>query len=150
MTNMNETAMRITRVYASTEGDSHFEDVEISLRDAGEIGMLSEGIPVQSIIFRENAATYDYDWHRAPRRQYIVLLDGEIEIEVSGGERRRFKGGDVLLVEDTSGKGHRTRTVDDKPRRSIFITLPDAPDFVQDAGEESFPASDPPAWAGNR
>lgn len=115
--------MKITRVYATPDGESHFEEIEIPLRDAGEIGRLSEKYPVQHIIFRENAPDYDYDWHHAPQRQYIALLDGEIELEVSDGERRRFRGGDVLLVEDTTGKGHRTRTVNDQPRRSLFILL---------------------------
>jgi len=117
--------MTITRVYASTDGESHFEEIEIPLRDAGEIGMLSEPIPVDHVIFRENAPDYDYDWHQAPRRQYVILLDGHIEIEVSDGNKRRFQGGDVLLVEDTEGKGHRTSTIDGKRRRSIFVTLKD-------------------------
>lgn len=115
--------MNITRVYATSDGESHFEEIEIPLRDAGEIGMLSDGISVDQIIFRENTPDYDYDWHQAPRRQYIILLDGHIEIEVSDGNKRQFQGGDVLLVEDTDGKGHRTRTIDGKRRRSIFVTL---------------------------
>ena len=115
--------MRITRVYASSDGESHFEDIEVPLRDAGEIGMLSESVPSRHVIFRENSADYDYDWHNAPQRQYIVLLDGHIEIEASDGERRQFRGGEILLMEDTAGKGHRTRTVDGKPRRSVFIVL---------------------------
>jgi hypothetical protein len=118
--------MKITRVFATPDGESHFEEIEVPLRDAGEIGRLSEGIPAHQIIFRENVPSYDYDWHHAPQRQYIVLLDGAIELEVSDGERRRFSGGDVLLVEDTWGRGHRTRTVDGRLRRSIFITLPPA------------------------
>ena len=113
----------ITSVYSDADGESHFGQLEVPLRDAGEIGRLSEARPVGGIIFRENDADYDYDWHNAPQRQYIIMLDGEIEIEVSDGERRRFSGGDVLLVEDTSGKGHRTRTVNKRPRRSIFVTL---------------------------
>lgn len=129
--------MKITRVFATPDGESHFEDVEIPLRDAGEIGRLSDAVPVQTVIFRENDPDYNYDWHHAPRRQYIVLLDGHIEIETSDGEKRQFKGGDVLLVEDTFGKGHRTRTVDARPRRSIFITIPDnsPSDDVQEMGE---------------
>lgn len=119
--------MKVTRVYADDRGESHFEDIEIELADGGEIGRLSRAYPVESVVFRENAPDYDYDWHCAPRRQYIALLDGAIEIEVSTGEKRRFGGGDVLLVEDTTGRGHRTRTVDGRARRSLFIALGDAP-----------------------
>ena len=115
--------MRVTRVHAGADGVSHFGDVTVPLADAGTIGRLSERVAATGVIFRETPADYDYDWHPAPRRQYIVLLDGEIEITVGDGETRRFRGGDVLLVEDTTGRGHRTRTVDGRSRRSLFITL---------------------------
>jgi hypothetical protein len=115
--------LKITRVYAGAAGDSHFSEIDIPLKDGGIIGRLSERQPVKNIIFRENDGDYDYDWHCAPQRQYIVLLDGEIELEASDGEKRRFRGGDILLVEDVSGRGHRTRTVNNKPRRSVFVTL---------------------------
>ncbi len=62
-------------------------------------------------------------WHTAPEKQYIIMLDGEIEIEVSDGEKRKFRGGDILLVEDVDGRGHETRVINNKPRRSIFITV---------------------------
>ncbi|RMF70256.1 MAG: hypothetical protein D6743_00565 [Calditrichaeota bacterium] len=115
--------MNVVRIFADASGDSHFEDVEIPLRDAGAIGRLSECLPAAGIIFRENDPDYDYDWHNAPTRQYIILLDGEIEIQVSDGEKRTFCGGDVLLVEDTHGRGHKTRVTNGQPRRSIFVTL---------------------------
>ncbi len=114
---------KVTRVFADKEGESHFEEVTIPLRDVGDIGRLSEIVHAESIIFRENDQGYGYNWHHAPQRQYIALLDGEIEIEVSDGEKRNFQGGDVLLMEDTNGKGHRTRTINNKSRRSIFIVL---------------------------
>lgn len=117
--------MRITRVYADAAGESHFGELDVPLKDGGAIGRLSERRPVRSIIFRENDADYDFDWHCAPQRQYIVLLDGEIEIETGDGEKRRFRGGDILLVEDVTGRGHRTRTVNHRPRRSVFVTLDD-------------------------
>jgi hypothetical protein len=115
--------MKITRVYSDPSGESHFGEIDIGLADSGPVGRLSERFPVKSIIFRENDAGYDYDWHNAPERQYIVLLDGEIEIEVGDGEKRIFRGGDVIFVEDVEGRGHRTRVTNNRPRRSVFVTL---------------------------
>ena len=115
--------MNITRVYADPAGESHFDEIDIPLKDAGDIGRLSEHYPVKNVIFRENDPDYNFDWHCAPRRQYILLLDGEIELETSDGDKRRFSGGDILLVEDVTGRGHRTRTVNNQPRRSVFVTL---------------------------
>lgn len=115
--------MKITRITCMDDGASAFEDFEIELSSSGTIGSLSKPFPASSIVFRETPPEYDFDWHPAPHRQYIVLLDGEIEIEVGMGDKRRFRGGDILLLEDTWGSGHRTRTTDGKLRRSIFIRL---------------------------
>lgn len=115
--------MNLTEVWADEAGTSHFREIEIPLAEAGEIGRLSEAVAATGLVFRETGGDYDYDWHRAPRSQYIVLLDGEIEIEVGDGERRRFCGGEILLVSDTHGRGHRTRSVDGGRRRSLFIHL---------------------------
>ena len=116
--------MRITRVYTTEDGASAFDDVEVALEDRGMVGRLSEWWPARDVAFRENDPDYDWDWHCAPARQLIVLLDGAIEIEVGTGEKRAFRGGDVLLMEDVSGRGHRTRTTDARSRRSLFIRLP--------------------------
>lgn len=117
--------MIVTRLYSDEDGNSHFEDFEIELSDAGEIGKLSKNYPVNDIIFRETAGTYNYDFHNAPQKQFIVLLDGIIEIETSLGLKREFRSGEIILVEDTEGRGHKTKSVDGNLRRSIFITLDD-------------------------
>ena len=132
--------MKYTRVYADADGESRFDDVEVTLDanhplaghdlifelvDGGEIGHLSLPVPARSVMFRRNDPGYDYDWHCAPRRQFIILLDGAIEIEVSTGEKRVLKGGEILLVEDTWGRGHRTRHVQPVERHSVFIVLDD-------------------------
>ena len=115
--------MKITRIYTDAQGESHFDDQEIPLRAAGPIGRLSEEIPAKAVIFRMNEPGYDYDWHVAPRRQFVVLLDGVLEVEVSDGARRTLRGGEILLLEDTTGKGHRSRHAEQRERRSLFIVL---------------------------
>ncbi len=103
------------------EGASVFDEIEVELTDAGTIGSLSNPSPVASVIFRETPPEHDFHWRPAPHRQYMVLLDGEIEIESGMSEKRRFRGGDILLLEDTWGSGHRTRSTDGKLHRSLFI-----------------------------
>jgi len=63
------------------------------------------------------------DWHPAPRRQYIINLDGGVEITVSDGEKRVIGAGEVLLVEDVTGKGHLSKAVAGKMRHSIFVPI---------------------------
>src|SRR3954464_12950628 len=81
----------ITRVYSDSNGDSHFEDIEIPLKEAGSIGRLSEVLPANGVVFREVEPSYDWNFHTAPQKQYIILLDGEIEIETSLGAKRISK-----------------------------------------------------------
>lgn len=112
---------KITRIYADHDGESHFDELQIPLEDAGIIGYLSQSIKVKDLSFRKVVETYEYDFHVAPHRQYIVLLDGQIEIETSLGEKRQFNAGEVICVEDTNGKGHRTKNLLPEIRSSIFI-----------------------------
>ena len=113
----------VTRIYSDAEGETHFEDISIAMDNAGDIGSLSAAIPAKSIIFRETEPGYDYDFHCAPQKQYIILVDAGVEIETSLGDIRVFKAGDILLVEDTTGKGHRSKHTEMKTRRSVFITI---------------------------
>jgi hypothetical protein len=66
---------------------------------------------------------YDLDWHPAPRRQYIINLDNGVQLTASDGESRIIGAGEVILVEDTTGKGHLSKAVNDRLRHCIFVTL---------------------------
>jgi quercetin dioxygenase-like cupin family protein len=115
--------MKITRLYVDAKGETHFEDVDIPFVESGPGGQTSKRYPASGIVFRETAGTYDYDWHNAPRKQYIINLDGAVDITVSDGETRRIGAGEVFLVEDVTGKGHISKAVDGKMRHSIFVPV---------------------------
>jgi hypothetical protein len=115
--------MKIVRIYTGPDNRSHFEDLEVPLKDAGKVGFLSELIKATGVVFRETTGEYNYDFHPAPRRQYVVNLEGGVEIEVGDGTKRILGAGDILLAEDTTGQGHISRAVAGKPRRSLFIIL---------------------------
>jgi hypothetical protein len=116
-------SMKIVRIYTGADNQSHFEDLEVPLKNDGKVGFLSERMKASGVVFRYTTGDYNYDFHPAPRRQYVVNLEGEVEIEVGDGTKRILRTGDILLAEDTTGQGHISRAVAGKPRRSLFIIL---------------------------
>ena len=66
---------------------------------------------------------YFKDWHNAPRRQYVITLSGQVEHSIGDGIVRRLGPGDVLLVEDLTGRGHTSRIVCSEPRIVTIIPL---------------------------
>lgn len=98
-------------------------DVEIDWAEERRGSKLSKKFPATGVIFRETEAEHNITWHPAPRRQYIVNLDAGVKITASDGESRFIKAGDIILVEDTHGKGHLSDHVENKIRHSIFIPI---------------------------
>ena len=115
--------MKVTRLYTGPDGESHFEDVEVPLEDVGSSSRRSELIKATGILFRETGGDHNTDWHNAPRRQFIITLKGKGEIIIGDGTKREFGLGDIMLAEDTTGRGHITRAVNNQPRTSILVTL---------------------------
>ena len=96
--------MKVVRIYTGPDNQSHFEDLQIPLKDGGKVGFLSERMKATGVVFRETTGEYNYDFHTAPRRQLVVNLEGEVEIEVGDGTRRILRTGDILFAEDTTGQ----------------------------------------------
>lgn len=115
--------MRIHNLYTDPAGQSHFRDIEVEWVETRNASRLSARLPATGIIFRETGGAYDLDWHPAPRRQYIINLDGGVKITASDGEARVIGAGEVILVEDTTGKGHLSQSVGGQMRRSIFVPI---------------------------
>ncbi len=76
-----------------------------------------------SVIFRRTPPGGSLGYHQAPRRQFVLVLYGAVQIECGDGSVRRFGAGDVLLADDTTGQGHISREVQ-SPRGTVFIPLP--------------------------
>ena len=115
----------VSRIYTGADGQTHVEEYEVPLspqRD-GSSTELAEILAVESIQFRRTSPDYFIDWHNAPRRQYVITLSGESEVEFGDGTKLRLYPGHILLAEDTTGQGHISRALGDEDRISIFIPI---------------------------
>lgn len=126
---MSEAPIAYFRLYADADGHSRFEDVRLTGEPRGvsesELrAAFSEPFPADHAMFRYVVAEASAEHpHNAPRRQFIIQLTGECEIETSTGDRRRMAPGSVLLVEDTDGLGHITRRLGEDNRLTMVIPL---------------------------
>ncbi len=116
------------RVYADSLGASHFaaDKVDFTLVDYAPPApaiSVSEVAVAQGVMFLSSPSGWFGDWHPAPRRQYIFCMSGEVEVEVSNGEIRRFGPGSIILVEDTVGQGHITRVVSTERVYLVAVAL---------------------------
>ena len=122
--------MKYTRIFADEEGETHFKDVEIQLESVDYAPPappfnLSSFNPAIQYAFAVAPPGWFGDWHPTPNRQFIFYLSGEVEVQVSDGEVRRFKAGSIVLVEDTTGKGHMSRVVSSEENAVVFLHLSD-------------------------
>jgi len=110
--------MRYTRLFADDTGESHFEDVEIEFAETEYISSSAPlGLSLLSsatqLGFMNARAGWEADWHPSAARNFFIVLTGEWEVTASDGETRRFGPQGLLLVEDTTGKGHKSRVISD-------------------------------------
>jgi quercetin dioxygenase-like cupin family protein len=110
--------MGIYRMYTGADGQSHLEEQSLEMHPT-----LAKPQAARNIVFAQQPGGTFIDWHPAPRRQYVILLSGEIEIGFGDGTMRRFGPGDARLVEDTTGHGHTTRFIGDGPVVTAVIPL---------------------------
>ena len=66
---------------------------------------LSAPQPARASVFMSAPPGWDGDWHPTPRRQIVFYLAGEVEVEASDGEARRFGPGGVTLGDNVYEDG---------------------------------------------
>ena len=114
--------MKIVRIHTGNDAQSHFKDIEVEFEPRGDTET-TQPQGATDIIFRRAPSGYFHDFHVAPKRQYVITLSGEWEVEVGDGSVRRFGPGDILLAEDETGQGHRSRVLGSQPRVYAFVRL---------------------------
>lgn len=135
-------------LYADGDGETHLSPLALAYRDtiSGPVHGLS-GIPARTIgMGRFVGRKVDVGMHPAPRRQFLVILGGVLELVTSTGQTQHLVPGDVMLAEDCGSKGHISRDVGDEPLMMLAVAIdPDwqAPPSEQPSTIPSAPTGGP-------
>jgi quercetin dioxygenase-like cupin family protein len=104
--------MKIVRAYTGDDDESHLDitdqsDLDYVERD-GTRTAVETATGAQFSLRKEGAFS---DFHNAPRRQYVLYLTASVELGLGDGSTHVMEPGDVLLAEDTTGRGHSSRVI---------------------------------------
>lgn len=115
----------ITRLYTGPDGQTHAEEIEAKFTAGAPTNPAFKLMEIAGAELHRSAPGTVQDWHNAPRRQYVITLSGQGEVEVAGGKKIHLGPGHIDLVEDTTGKGHITRTLGNEDRVTLTLPLSD-------------------------
>src|SRR5260370_17860735 len=91
-----EVPMKFIRFYATGDGESRFQDVEVPLPHAtpdssgGKIQQSNEN-PSASVQFVQLPQGLDQSWHHAPVRQMGLILSAVVECQTSANQNRHVR-----------------------------------------------------------
>ena len=105
------------RMFTGSDGHARVETIDLT-----KMPDWTKGLPTTQISFSTWPVGRVLDWHPAPRRQFVIILSGQLEIGFADGSKHVFGPGDARLVEDTTGQGHTTRTYGNVP--CVTATIP--------------------------
>lgn len=114
--------MVMARLYTGPDNQTHAEEVELKFTPGSPSEVFKMMHVTGAELHRAAAGSVD-DWHRAPRRQYVITLSGRGELEVAGGKKIIVGPGNIDLVEDTTGKGHITKVMGTEDRVTLQLPL---------------------------
>ena len=112
-------------LFGDAAGETHLELLEMPVKEtfAGTVRGLND-IPAITIGMGEFVGRKpDVGMHEAPRRQFLVVLGGELEIVTTLGHQQRLQPGDVLLADDVESKGHISRDVGEAPLMLMAVGI---------------------------
>ena len=118
------TEQGINALWTTEPGTDHNNDpVDGALREGAGI-MMPGGTLLRVVEQAPNSAT---PLHRTTSIDYAIVLEGECELELDGGEVLPLRAGDVVVQRGTS---HLWRNTGDRPCRYCFVLIASDPPTI--------------------
>lgn len=115
----------IVIIEANPRGETHFVTKKVRWIYWFNNGRRTPETPVTCLKFYHLRKELNLGLHPAPRKQYLLVLQGTLQIEVSTGEKRQFSPGSILLVADIAGtRGHKSSVIGTKDVFAAVMPLP--------------------------
>ena len=119
--------MKIPSLNSNSKGDSYFGEVQTAAPAGSSIsgpgGTDVRYMDTESWQIWEMKPGHFQDFRPTEQPQCIAIMSGKIAVTASVGETRNFARGDMLLLQDLTGKGHALRAYGVEPCTVLLLTM---------------------------
>lgn len=123
-------ALTLPVLETGPDGRARFRDVVMPLGEGTPASRLSALAPSGGMQWRQSPPGFASDFHCTGTPQWLVVLQGRMEIGLQDGSTREFGPGECFHSNDTlppgetfdpTRHGHRSRQVGDEPLVTLFV-----------------------------
>jgi hypothetical protein len=117
--------MHYFRLYSEKSGITRLAEVELPIsepdhRPPAPPLFVSHSYDATGLQFVRLPGGWTGEALHPPSRQFVIGVDGHVEVTASNGEKRSIGPGSCLLMEDVEGKGHRIHV---RPGHDCVVAL---------------------------
>lgn len=115
-------------LYSDSAGVSHIKEGRMAFSPARSGGPMTLQLvnTVGATFLHLKAGAFE-DWHPAPQRWFLIAVQGVSEVTTSDGSVRRLTPGTLMLMDDTTGKGHQTRAIGPDDHVALVVPVENVP-----------------------
>ena len=124
------TAFTVTELFTGLDGRARFREHALSLDEGAPAARLTALAASGGWQWRESPPGFASGFHCTGEPQWLIVLQGRMEIGLQDGSARVFGPGEVFYSNDTLPEGatfdatlhgHRSRLLGEQPLRTLFV-----------------------------
>lgn len=124
------TTLTFTELYTRADGRAGFRDHCLELAEGTPAARLTALLASGGCQFRHSPVGFASDFHCTTTPQWLVVLQGRMEIGLRDGSARVFGPGECFYSNDTlppgvrfdpARHGHRSRLIGEEPLVTLFV-----------------------------
>jgi hypothetical protein len=130
MTDPTFTPFPVVELYTADDGRARFREHTLALSEGTPASRLTSLAPSGGWQLRESPPGFESSFHCTGEPQWLVVLQGRMEIGLQDGSTRVFGPGEAFYSNDVLPEGahfdpavhgHRSRLLGDQPLRTLFV-----------------------------